>query len=210
MASVWNALRAQNTDKLVEALKQHQADPNAPAQGDTRGVRPLHAACYQQHPALVEALLADPRTDPNATCSLGRTALHYLVTGPAQDDRQPALRCLQLLLDRGADPFCRDAVGSTGDCDDQDDLQDKRSVVYHALSRGRTDIAEVIAGRESTTGGSSLWSGAHAAALAGAVERVSILLARGTAIDARSTEQMTPLHVAAATQTTGEDTTGAD
>lgn len=136
-------------ETCVRWLLEHGADPNVPGEG---GVTPLATAALRPSIAVLELLLAHgAELDPEAlykAMSLrgqgGVPVMRFLldrgvdVNAPSPHSGTPlhhAVRLshkerVQVLLDHGADPTIKNALGQTA--------------AERALAMGRPDIAEII------------------------------------------------------------------
>jgi ankyrin repeat protein len=97
----WSMLHLASSSKVAALLLAAGADINARNQHPVLGPgnRPLHAAVYNVHPALVDYLL-DRGADVNATDNAGWAPLHIAVANGR-------VELAKRLLQRGADPNAR-------------------------------------------------------------------------------------------------------
>lgn len=97
----------ENADGLPIRLVQYCAGNPPPAEARRNGIQtPLHQACMDRNKVLVQRLLRENPLDVNARNENGRTPLHLAALTGADE-------IVSLLLQRNADPRCRDNNGHT-------------------------------------------------------------------------------------------------
>lgn len=175
-------------EQMARLLIANGANVNA---RDEVGNTPLHAAAgAQAAPPAITALLLSMGADPNVRGRKGATALWYAtLSGRAE--------VVQLLVDHGANPDVQEQVAQSSPLDT-------------AASLGHIGVVEVLleAGADveiaSPTG-----TPLHSAAYSQHADIADLLLRHGADVNAADANDVTPLHLAAASSDgSGERTNG--
>ena len=147
------------------------------AMADLNGESALHFAAREDHPEVIELLLASSRVAVNLKCRMGFTPLHSAVMAAS-------IECVKLLLEGGADVNSRNNRGDTA--------------LYYAVQRDNMEIVKLLLRHNADISipGDQLNTPMHQAARVGSTEVVQMLLEAGGDVSMQNLFRSRPLHLA--------------